>query len=126
MSQLDDTLAALFEFLDGQGLVPPTRNVRIVEIGSGARVDSRGCIHVHRAQVRRIPECEARFDELMRSGMPWINVSCYGRHDDYLIVAIELPQSAGRPGMKTSINYSGPIAAVLQNGWSADSMIIIE
>jgi hypothetical protein len=77
--------------------------------------------------VREPEQYEARFDELMKVGFPWMNVTCLGVIDGMLLVGVELPRVAPpEPAKRTSINLSGPMAKVLNSGWSAEEVLSIE
>jgi hypothetical protein len=104
---------------------PPGGTVRIVEVPPGAAVDGSGRIRIASSALHDVEQYEARFEALMQAGLPWINVSCYGVLDQHLIVAIELPAQTGARSARTSINYSGPPAAVVGNNWNADQLIAL-
>jgi len=56
------------------------------------------------------------FDELLKAGFSWINVSAGGKIGDALLVIIEAPlESVGAPSEKVSINFSGPLNLVSKN-----------
>ena len=121
MSALSNHLERLLDWLGSIGLRPPSRDVRIVEIGSEI-----GTPHVRREALRRPLEYEARFRELLQAGYPWLNMSCCGVHEGLLIVAIEIPgTSPPAPGHATSVNLSGPARIVLDHEWRVDSVLII-
>jgi hypothetical protein len=67
-----------------------------------------------------------RFDQLLRTGYPWLNLSCVGIHDGRLIVAIEVPNTVAKPVPITSVNFSGPSEAVIRNGWRVDPELTID
>lgn len=100
--------------------------MRIVEIRSGAPTDQFGRIRVHRRDLRAPEDYEARFDELMNAGLPWLNVSAYGVDESALIVAIEIPIATSNRESRTSVNFSGPVAKVIGQGWKADQVLSIE
>jgi hypothetical protein len=122
-------MSALFEHLDkllgalgSIGLRPPSGDMRIVEIGSGL-----GIPHVRREALRRPSEYEARFEELLEAGYPWLNMSCYGVHEGLLVVAIEVPSPRRlTPGHATSVNLSGPARIVLDHQWCVDAVLTID
>jgi hypothetical protein len=89
-------------------------------------MDSLGRIRLQRHEVREPADYEARFDELMKAGLPWLNVSCYGVEDGVLIVGIEVPAAGAKPSSRTSVNLSGPAAKVIGSGWKADQVLSIE
>jgi hypothetical protein len=68
MSALSDHLGRLLNWLGSIGLHPPSQDMRIVEIGSGI-----GTPHVRREALLRPLEYEARFEELLQTGYPWLN-----------------------------------------------------
>lgn len=125
MSALRDSLGGLFAFLTNQGLVPPTREVWLVEIRSDVEVDERGRLRVRRADFRDPDAYEERFEELLAAGLPWINVSCCGLDGGRLVVVVETPRSAGGPPSRTSVNYSGPTKAALERGWDVSEVLAI-
>jgi len=125
MSELSNTLVALLDFLRERGLSPPVQTIRVVEIGPDTPIDPRGRYRIQPADLREPHDYEERFDTLMKSGLPWINASCYGVHDDRLIVAFELPRRTSRVTARTSLNYSGPQNSVLDDGWSVEHVLAI-
>jgi hypothetical protein len=96
--------------------------MRIVEIGPGI-----GTPGIRREALRRPLEYEARFEELLQAGYPWLNMSCYGVHEGLLVVAIEVPSPRPlAPGHATSVNLSGPARIVLDHQWCVDSVLTID
>ncbi|HET8925679.1 MAG TPA: hypothetical protein VFN26_22035 [Candidatus Acidoferrum sp.] len=127
MSALSNHLDRLLALLEDCGLHPPSRDVRIVEISQIRRVSPDGTVHVRRDELRSPLDYEARFDELLRTGYAWLNVSCYGVHDGFLIVAIEVPGPRTLyPGCPTSVNLSGPENRVLDQEWNVAAILTIE
>ena len=126
MSALANELQRFLDFLGKQGHQLPTRRLRIAEIPAGAPIDSLGRIRVRRDEMRAPADYEVRFQELMKAGLPWLNVSCYGVEDGTLIVGIEVPPAPAKPSGRTSVNFSGPTAKVLGSGWRADQALSIE
>lgn len=122
---LADCLNCLFRFLEQAGVVPPSRDVRIVEIGPTTPVDEKGrfCLAPRAPQDPLL--YGARFEELQSLGLPWINVSCYGVMGAHLIVVVEVPAAPSGRSPRTSINYSGPSKAVLRNGWDAGVVLAL-
>src|SRR5260370_29845230 len=105
MSALSRHLDRLLQRLDSFELQPSSREVRLVEISQVSRVSADGTYHVRRDQLRRPLDYESRFDELLKTGYVWLNMSCYGVHDRWLIVAIEVPGPRTLyPGCFTSVN----------------------
>ena len=119
-------LTALRAFLEAAGLPPPSREVRIIEVGNDARLDAQGRIRVTRASLCPPVAFEARFDELMEQSFPWLNLSCYGLVEDFLIVAVETPRQPVGQADHTSVNYSGPGRQTLDRGWDACDLIVLE
>ena len=124
MSLLNQHLQGLMTFLEKVAHVPPTREIRIVEIDPSTSLDQNGRIRVSRSALHTPEGYEARFAELIRRGLPWINMSSLGVQGAFLIVGVEAPR--GGTASRTSVNYSGPSAEVLQNGWAADSVLLLE
>ena len=109
------------------GLSPPSREVRIVEIDPRTPVDEQSRPRVQRRQLHEPASYAPRFYELMKAGLPWINLGCYGCHEGFLIVAVETGEhSLATPGGQTSVNYSGPAAVVLRHGWDVKETLAIE
>jgi len=123
VSALSNYLDMLLHWLESIGLQPPSQDVRILEISLGD-----GTYHVRRDELRKPLDYEARFEELLRAGYPWLNMSCYGVHDGSLIVAIEVPSPRVglSPGCATRVNLSGPARIVLDHQWRVDSVLTIE
>jgi len=122
MSALSQHLERLIDWLGSIGLHPPSRDMRIVEIGSGI-----GTPHVRREALRKPLEYEGRFEELLQAGYPWLNMSCYDVHEGLLVVAIAVPSPRPlTPGHATSVNLSGPARIVLDHQWCVDSVLTID
>jgi hypothetical protein len=128
MTTLAHCLQELFSFLASQELSPPSRDVRVVEVPGVPELDIRGRLTFAKTSLHEPAEFEARFQEIMSSGFPWVNLSCYGVHEDHLIVGIELPRTEARTGATrpTSVNYSGPPASVVEQRWDIRPIAIIE
>jgi len=58
--------------------------------------------------------------------VPWLNVTCYGVLGGALIVGIEIPASQRIAAKTTSVNISGPTAAVIRRAWNADAVLVVE
>ena len=128
MTQLTQCLQELFAFLAKQQLLPPSRDVRIIEIRRDTPLDVRGRFRVPRNALREPSDFESRFEEIAKYGLPWVNMSCYGVHEGLLIVGIELPEAEAkdRPSTRLIVNYSGPAACVIEHGWQIDPIAVIE
>jgi hypothetical protein len=128
MNILSDSLTKLFELLEESGLLPPVSEVRLVEIDRPAAIDKRGRLIISRDTLQVPSEYASRFESLTHSGLPCVNMSCYGVYNGFLIVGIELPDyvlSEENIHRGTSVNYSGPQRSVLQNGWDASVMMVL-
>jgi hypothetical protein len=107
-----------------------------------AEPDNIKC-HVRKDELRTPSEYENRFNELLQVGYTWLNLSCYGIYESFLIVAVEVPSATvphatpsgwspkGEPrtlypGCATSVNLSGPANIVRDNGWRVDPLLTIE
>ena len=143
MSALSNHLERLLRCLQSSGLHPPSRDVRIVEVNTdGFNRSSNGKEQVRKGELRTPTEYEIRFDELLQMGYGWLNLSCYGVYEGFLIVAVEVPSATvphmtpsdwspqGKPrtlnsGCATSVNLSGPARIVLDHQWRVDSVLTI-
>jgi hypothetical protein len=142
MSALSNHLDRLLRWLESTGLQPPSPEVRIIELSGDRfnRIDGKG--HVRKDELRKPLEYENRFDELLQTGYRWLNLSCYGVYEGFLIVAVEVPSATvahmtpsgwspeGKPrtlhpGCATSVNLSGPARIVLDHQWRIDSVLTI-
>ncbi|MFZ3339242.1 MAG: hypothetical protein WA609_12070 [Terriglobales bacterium] len=174
MSALSDNLARLFRWLEGIELLPPSEEVRILEVspdilragrptgcghddvvvllldfrsrvqenrrrqvkvidqvlaGIGEESRRRARLRVSRDQLRKPSDYDSRFDELLKEGFSWLNMSCYGVYDGFVIVAIEVPyreRGTLRPGIVTPVNFSGPSASVSSRGWNVEELLLVE
>ena len=126
MIELRKALDQLLAFLGDLGAVVPFRTIRIIEVGEGVPVDSKGRLVVTRADLFTFEEYADRYKELRNMNPPWINVSCYGKYVDSLVVALELPRLPWSSSGSTIVRYSGPSRGVLEAGWDLDSVLLIE
>jgi hypothetical protein len=126
MTDFSNTLQALLDFLEKRGAPPPTRIMRVVEIGRGAEVDAHGRYRIRRDELLEPSEYEARFAELMKAGLAWINVSYYGVDDGKLVIAIEVPPASTNAATRTPVSYSGPTATVLDREWRVEEVLVVE
>ena len=78
LSALSNSLGQLFDFLEQCELRPPAHEVRIVEVSRPNVIDERGRLVFSGDALQKPSEYEARFEDLMHSGMPWVNMSCFG------------------------------------------------
>jgi hypothetical protein len=99
--------------------------VRLLEVSADVRVDSLGRILIRSDELREPEGYETRFDELLRLGVPWVNVSCLEVIADALVIGIEFPRPAAEASPRTSVNYSGPAKAVLDSDWSAAPILVL-
>lgn len=134
MSALSVHLHRLFQFLESVRLQPPSTDLRIVELHPDDLDLKEGRYHVSARHLKKPAEYESRFEELIQRGYPWLNLSCYGVHNGFLIVAVEVPSetvptASGsekrklHQGCATSVNLSGPQGHVVQQQWSTDSVL---
>lgn len=124
MSILSDQIVALCGFLQARCQPPEWCGIRVFEVGS--IVDEHGRIRVSHNDLFAPEDYELRFKELFERGLPWINLSCFGIHDEFLIVGIEISRSTNSTVPHTSVNYAGPPAAVLQHKWDATEALAIK
>jgi hypothetical protein len=142
MSALSDHLDRLVQLLESIGLHRPSLDVRIFEHQHGDFNETDGRYHIRPERLRTVPQYEKRFDELLRVGYTWLNMSCYGVHDNrLLIVAIAPPSSTVprmtssgwseeprtlHPGCITSVNLSGPPNLVRDKGWDVGAWVAFD
>jgi hypothetical protein len=132
MSVLSENLDELFHWLESIGFPPPSRDVRIVEIKKGiTNLDDRGRFHVRQDELRQPSDYEARFEELLQMGFSWLNLSCCGVYDSFLVVSIEVPANptisrALYPEFVTPVNHSSPSLHSLDREWSVDGILVID
>ncbi|MBV8166627.1 MAG: hypothetical protein JO021_07530 [Alphaproteobacteria bacterium] len=126
MSALSDALAQLTNFLATDGPVPETRGIKIFEVNTRPS-DASGRILVPGVELLPPEEFEPRFRDRLAQNLPWINVSCFGVHQNELIVGVEWPNyRSTQRAVRTSINYSGPPDIVLEHGWDVRAVLSIE
>lgn len=125
MSNLSSALQELLNFLEKRDLVPPMRNMFVIEVQADTPRDERGRLLIGRRTLRDPHEFEARFESLMSAGFPWLNLSCIGMAEGRLIVTVETPRSSSGLSARTSVNYSGPSRAVLEQGWDASRVLTV-
>lgn len=124
MNILSDKLTALCDFLKTRCQPPPWRGIQVFEVSSN--VDDRGRIRVSHNDLFAPEDYEVRFKELSERRLPWINLSCFGMHNGFLMVGIEVARSTNSTVPHTSVNYAGPPAIVLQREWDATEVLAIE
>lgn len=122
MTALDTLVAFLIE----RGVHPPTRRFKMFEIKADATVDDNGRIHLGKDELFLPAEFEQRFEAIMSSRASWVNVSCYGAKSGFLLIGVERPLSSKVSAKPTSINFAGPPTSVISNGWSCDSVVVID
>lgn len=123
MNVLADKLDALCGFLQARFQPPDWRGIRIFEVGTS--LDDQNRLRVSINDLFSPEDFDERFNELFERGLPWINLSCYGLYNGFLIVGVEIPQSTTTAGTNTSVNYAGPPMAVLQREWDATGILAI-
>lgn len=120
MSALARELSGLMAWLSHLD-PPPAKGISILEVDLGAAWGP-----AKRSDLRTPELYEARFESLITSGLPWINLSCYGLDGDMMIVAVELPRQLPDGSTQTSVNFSGPSRAALKLNWSAAAVFDTE
>jgi hypothetical protein len=138
MSALSSHLDRLLRWLETTDSQLPSRDVRILEVNTREVNPKDGKYHVRKDQLRLPSQYERRFDELLQMGYPWLNLSCFGVYDNFLIVAVEVPSSPDVTSFSssvqrgplrlrlTSVNISGPQFRVRDAEWAVDSVLTIE
>lgn len=103
----------------------PTPKLAIVELGARRPVNTDGRIPIAETEIVEPAQYEARFDELMATRRPWINLVCLGMYRSRLLVGVEFGNQPAKPSPRTSVNYSGPATIVSANGWDATKLLNI-
>ncbi|WP_426208929.1 hypothetical protein [Massilia sp. TWP1-3-3] len=124
MAVLSDKLVELCEFLRVSGGPTTWRGIKIFEVDSN--YDDYGRPRVSGDRLLSQEEYSARFDELLTCGLPWINLSCFGIYDGFLVVGVEASNPSATLISNTSINYSGLPTSVLSPRWDSSSALVIE
>jgi hypothetical protein len=124
MRNLDDAVQRLLAFLHARGR-PPSRDVLLIEFDERPALDGTGRRRISRQQFKSPSEYADRFDEVLEMGYAWVNLSCHGVFEGRLVVGIELPAHPSANRRRTSVNYSGPSAAVIANGWSLSEVMVV-
>jgi hypothetical protein len=123
-SLLINAITNLLDFISQKVAVPAISGMRIFELGN--EIDEKGKFCVSRDSFVSPSAYEARFRELVDLGLPWINISCYGFFDNFLIVGIEIPNSILKRSVRTSVNFSAPPLCVIQKNWNAREILSIK
>lgn len=116
------------ELAGRQHAVPAFDEIRLFD-HSDARVTwaARAGYSMPQASLHTIDEVAARFDEYLRAGYAWLNLSVVGLSGSQLVLSIELPrESTGAPPGLTSVNFSGPRLdpATMAPVWDADIALL--
>jgi hypothetical protein len=110
---LDQALRLLFDTLGYHlGLEPLMLELSDAMFGNDGRPDILLKDLVPSHQYRE------RYEEILKSGYAWVNLSYVGNLDQTPIVTVELPHEA-RGIKETSVNLSGPSRAVVQANMDA-------
>lgn len=126
MKLLNDALEELTSMLANIVPLPPAFvDMRLLELGPGAKLDPAGRVRVSRSMLQTKEQYEARFAELLGS-YPWINVSAYGMLDRTLIVGVEYGARGTMSNRQAVINYSGPTNRVLDQNWDVRAFILLD
>jgi hypothetical protein len=120
MTILSDNLVTLCEFL---GTPITWRGMKIFEVGSS--YDDHGRLRISSDQLLTPEAYSGRFDELLARGYAWVNLSCFGIYDGFMLVGVEVQSATTASISKTSVNYSGPPMSVLRHGWDASQALAI-
>lgn len=126
MSALTTALDMLVAFLIERGADPPTWSMKIFEIRHDSTVDDKGRLQIRKDDLHSPEEFEERFEAIATSRISWVNVSCYGVKNGFMLIGIETPRGVSSSTKPASINFAGPSTAVTNNGWSSDSVVAID
>ena len=126
MSDLSNKLKEFTDWLVNINLPPPVTEIRIIELDRNPEIDKKGRVKIEKINIHKPENYEERFNELMTSGISWLNMSCYGVYDEYLIIVIEKPMKNFGLNPKPSVNFSAPNTEVIRRKWDATQAIIVE
>jgi hypothetical protein len=100
---------------------PPHAAVRVVElVADVGEFDSQGKWRIKAKALHEPQEYEARFQELLGRGYGWVNLTCVGIQDDFLVAGIQVPREVTGVRGGTSVNLSGASVRVRRHGWHFD------
>lgn len=101
-------------------------NVRIVDLNTATH-DDRGQLAVTADAFRTVEQFESNFEDLMKGGHPWLNLSYLGTIGGHDIVGVETPTQAPQraANVAPSVNYSGPPKMVCKAGGDASSYLVV-
>jgi hypothetical protein len=127
-----EAISLLFDFRSRAVRENRQRQVMVIDqvLGSIGRESRRRVrLRISIGQLRTPSEYDPRFDELLKEGFSWLNMSCYGVYDGFVIVAIEVPnreEGTLHPGTVTSVKFSGPTSSTKSRGWSVEELLLVE
>ena len=123
-AKLDD----LFRMMTGGAAQSPAPSVVVIAELGRDQFDDRGRPIISEAALRTPTEYEARFAEITRLGLAWINMNYCGVLHGRGLVTIELgspPTTRRLREGPTSINFSGPTRLVSDAGWDALAYVVL-
>ena len=117
----EETLKIYLDWLTKIGLTPPpTKGIKIFELSRT----------LEQSDAVDAAAYAARFQEITHARHSWINMECFGIHNDYLIIAVRFPnpefENLLRPGDPTAVNFGGPSVEILQNNWQLVSKSFLD
>jgi hypothetical protein len=90
--------------------IPSFETIAVIDTSqpSVRYVKGRWCLPA--SSIHALGDFAPWFDQYLRTGYAWVNLSLYGLRGATLILGIELPPNGptGVPPGFTSVNYSGP------------------
>ena len=125
---LVDNLEQLLGFMEALGQSPPVREIRVVEITRPNQVDDEQRLIISKDALQTPATYAARFELITHSGLAWVNMSCCGVHNGFLIISIELQDRAlvTNSSKPTSVNYSWLSSSQIeQYGWDVTPRLVI-
>lgn len=106
---LDRQVAALLEWLGAVTDIPDFDGFLILDTSSQDVNYAAGSCRVSPESLVSLESYSATYNDLLKKGYAWANLSVYGIFKGKLVIGIELPNSAaGVPFGATTINFSGP------------------
>lgn len=126
MSALKNAVEGLFGRFGSAIERPSPNEIWFLEVGPDIAVDGDGRFRVRREELRSFEDYDGRFEELLRSGLPWLNVGFYGKLEGRTVVGVEVPRKGNAASPRTSINYSGPTKGIAEAKGNFSGLIRIE
>lgn len=112
MGSFHNAVNGLVAHIRTQTKLPEYQNIWVVEssrIQFQPREGLPPIMTFKRSEIHDIKDFENRYAEIKESGVPWINLNCYGFLPGAMLIGVEVSTSEHCcPPDKVEIRYSGP------------------